>query len=404
MLVFESTSAAESLRDALPPGLTDVDNGRELLGTLITSIISLTVFSFSMVMVVLNGAAARLTPRVLPRLISDIRNRVILGIYLGSVLYYLVMITTLKADDPEALPTLGLLLALLFGMLCLAMFVVFIRSVSQSIQVDWVLSELYDGALENLARRKKRLDAVDGGAPDDADWWCIYANRAGYLREVNERPLGELLREHDLVAVIQVDPGFFIIEGHPLIKLSAPLDEKLVDTVRDCFDFHNDEFANANISYGMRQISEIAVKAISPAINDPGMAARAINLLGVLLLRLSGVAPIDVGGFDQNRPRLFYPQLKMQRLLELVLGPIRNYGRGDPLILTSLLQCLKNALHGKPDAEQLEALVEEIEAVRESADLNIENQRDRLAVNHAIERINQQRRDIRRVPLLSQHQ
>jgi uncharacterized membrane protein len=66
VLAFETSSTALSLRDKLPSGLTDPDNGREILGTLITSIVSLTVFSFSMVMVVFNGATARLTPRVLP--------------------------------------------------------------------------------------------------------------------------------------------------------------------------------------------------------------------------------------------------------------------------------------------------------------------------------------------------
>lgn len=81
VLAFETTPTALALRDKLPSGLQDPDNGREILGTLITSIVSLTVFSFSMVMVVLNGAAARLTPRVLPGLLSDMRNRVVLGIY-----------------------------------------------------------------------------------------------------------------------------------------------------------------------------------------------------------------------------------------------------------------------------------------------------------------------------------
>lgn len=400
ILTLETRPVTSALRDILPKGLSDPDNARELLGTLVTSIISLTVFSFSMVMVVLNGAAARLTPRVLPGLISDRRNRVILGIYLGSVLYYLMLISTLDQDDPASLPTLGLLLGLIFGMLCLALFVVFIRSVSQSIQVDWVLGQLYNGALENLRQRKKRLEGI-ARAPDASDWWCIAADRPGYLRDVNEQRLGELLRRGDLIAVIQAEPGFFMIEGHPLIRLSAPVDDQTVAKILDCFDFHNDEFASANLSYGMRQISEIAVKAISPAINDPGTAIRAINLLGVLLLRLNGVPPIDVGCFDQGRPRLYYPQMAMQRILEWVMAPIRNYGSGDPHVLAALLQSMKNALHGDPSADQLEALTEEIHAVRNSADAHVESRRDRQALNTVLERLNRQRHDMQPVPLLS---
>lgn len=387
VLAFETTSLAERLRDDLPAGLTEADNAREILGTLITAIISLTVFSFSMVMVVLNGAAARLSPRVLPGLISDRRNQSILGFYLGSILYYLLMIGTIDKNDTATIPTLGLVLTLLSGIGCMALFVLFIRSVSQSIQVDWVIGQLYEGASKNLEARKKRMaDVAD--IPDAVDWWCLPASRPGYLRDVNERRLCHVLRKRDLIGVVQVEPGFFLIEGHPLLKLSAPLSDKDAKEVQDCFDFRNSEFAGGNVSYGMRQISEIAIKAISPSINDPGTTIRAVNLIGVLLKRLGGVPPFDIGCFDEGRPRLFYPQLGMQRLLEMVIAPIRVYGSHDPMVLITLMQCMKNALHDSPSDEQLKALHDELRALREEADAKIENRRDRAAVNDQIERLN----------------
>ncbi len=386
VLSFETTSAATSLREKLPSGLTDPDNGREILGTLITSIVSLTVFSFSMVMVVLNGAAARLTPRVLPGLISDTRNRVILGIYLGSLLYYLLLISTINKNEPASIPSIGLLLALLLGIVSLAMFVVFIRSVSQSIQVDWILNQLFTGASANLEKRKRRIANVPG-VPNDNDWWCLPAVRPGYLREVNEKRLGELLRKRNLQAVIQVEPGFFLVQGHPLIRSSEPLSEEDQQRAIDCFDFHNNEFADANISYGMRQMAEIAVKAVSPATNDPGTAMRAVNLISVLLQRLGGVPPFDVGCVDQGQPRLFYPQLAMARMLEIVISPIRVYASHDPLVIITLLQCMKNALHDSPTEEQIQAIHDEIQALRDQADAKVENWRDRHAVNDALERL-----------------
>ncbi|WP_150305568.1 DUF2254 domain-containing protein [Pseudomonas saliphila] len=385
ILSFETTSAVLPLRDSLPSGLTDPENGRVILGTLITSIVSLTVFSFSMVMVVLNGAASRLTPRVLPGLVSDTRNRVILGIYLGSILYYLILISTINTNDPSKLPSVGLLLAVLMGMVCLAMFVVFIRSVSQSIQVDWILSQLFTGADGNLEKRKRRLTKVSG-VPDDNDWWCLPAARPGYLREVNERCLGGLLSKRNLQAVIKVEPGFFLVQGHPLISFSEPLNEEDQAVARDCFDFHDNEFADDNLFYGMRQMAEIAVKAISPAVNDPGTAIRAINLISVLLQRLGGVPPFDVGCFDQNQPRLFYPQLAMHRMLEMVIAPIRVYASHDPLVMITLVQCMKNALHDSPSDEQITAIHDEIQALRDQADAKVENWRDRHAVNDALER------------------
>ncbi|MCQ4258159.1 DUF2254 domain-containing protein [Stutzerimonas stutzeri] len=385
VLLFEASSLASSIRELLPLGLTDPDNGREILGTLLTSIVSLMVFSFSMVMVVLNGAADRLTPRVLPGLISDTRNRVILGIYLGSALYYLLLISTITNKEPSSVPAIGLLLALVMGVASLALFVMFIRSVSQSIQVDWILRQLSKGAHANLEKRKNRL-ALVASVPDDDDWWCLPTMRAGYLREVNERQLGELLSKRNLFAVIQVEPGFFLVQGHPLIRFSEPLNEKDQALASDCFDFHSAELASSNVSYGMRQMTEIAVKAISPAVNDPGTAIRAINLISVLLQRIGGVPAFDVGCFE-GQPRLFYPQLAMSQILELVIAPIRVYGSHDPLVMITLFQCMKNALHDSPSEEQIRAIHEEASALRDQADAQIKSWRDRQAVNDALERL-----------------
>ncbi|EPL63469.1 DUF2254 domain-containing protein [Stutzerimonas stutzeri] len=387
VLLFETTDLAHAWRNMLPPGLAEADNAREILGTLITSIISLTVFSFSMVMVVLNGAASRLSPRVLPGLISDRRNQLILGNYLGCILFFLLMIAFINKNEPDSLPAFGVLLAVLMGLGCMALFVVFIRSISQSIQVDWIVGQLYRSACHNLAQRCERLGSITA-APDDRDWYCIEAVTPGYLREVNEQRLRELLGPDDLQAVLQVEPGFFLVEGHPLLKVSAELDARRTRQVLDCFDFHDEEFAGANVFYAMRQMTEIAVKAISPSINDPGTAIRVLNLHGVLLGRLGGVPPLDVGCIDNGKPRLFYPQLSPQRRLTLILDPIRTYGSNDPAIVMALMQCLKTALHGQASSDQLEAYVDELAALRDAADTDLRNDRDRRAVNDLLERIN----------------
>lgn len=194
--------------------------------------------------------------------------------------------------------------------------------------MDWIVGQLYRSACHNLAQRCERLGSITA-APDDRDWYCIEAVTPGYLREANEQRLRELLGPDDLQAVLQVEPGFFLVEGHPLLKVSAGLDARRTRQILDCFDFHDEEFAGANVFYGMRQMTEIAVKTISPSINDPGTAIRVLNLHGVLLGRLGGVPPLDVGCIDNGKPRLFYPQLSPQRRLTLILDPIRTYGSND---------------------------------------------------------------------------
>lgn len=390
-IALDSSTLAGLLRAVMPSGLTSAENARSILSTLIAGVISLVVFSFSMVMVVLNNAASRLTPRVLPRLISDTGNRVILGIYLGTILYLLMLISLLDQERPTQVPVLGVLLSLVFGMACMALFVVFIRSISQSIQVDWVVGDLYRNASQSLNQLQFRLKAYEG-TPDDTDWFCLETRHPGYLRNVNEAQLGKLLGARDLLARLQVEPGFFLHIGHPLIKLSAPVSESYADKVLDCFDFHDDERADDQYSYGLRQMSEVAVKAISPSINDPGTAVRTANLIAVVLDRLAGMPPVDLGCFDDGRPRLYYRQLDLKQLLFATITPLRTYGRHDPQVVIAVFQCLKQLLHRDPSAEQLKAAWTELMALRHDADQNIENPWDRRAINEQIERINPLRR------------
>ncbi len=387
--LIEGTELARELRANLPAGMTDPSNAREILGTLITGIISLAVFSFSMVMVVLNGAATRLSPRVLPGLISDTRNRVILGVYLGSVLFFLLQIGLLHRVDTDSEPSLGIVIALMTGVLCMVLFVLFIHSVSQSIQVEWVVNQLYKAAAHELHKRRELLASTGAAFPDDHDWPVLRMPARGYLRSVNEQALGELLCRRKLVMTVQVEPGFFLVEGHPLLRISDRLSEEDERWVLDCFDFSEQEFASANAAYGLRQMSEIAVKAISPAVNDPGTAMRTINLIGVLLGGLMGLPAHNVGCFDGGRPRLFYRELAMPRLLFAVVSPIRTYGSSDPQILLALLRALRNALRcSEPLPEQLRAVWDEVMAIREAGDARLVNTLDRRTVNQEFERLN----------------
>ncbi len=114
----------------------NAENARLILGTLVGGIISLMVFSFSMVMVVLNSAASSLSPRVIPGLISSRSHQLVLGVYLGTIIGSLMLISTIQEGDDINVPSLGVFLALFLGVICLCLFIYFIRSISLSIQVD----------------------------------------------------------------------------------------------------------------------------------------------------------------------------------------------------------------------------------------------------------------------------
>ncbi len=129
------------------------DTARTILGTLIAGFISILVFSFSMVMILLNQAAANFSPRLLPGLVSNKKHQIILGIYLGSLFFCLLALMLIQSDGSEVTtPGTMILMAILMMASSLTAFIYFIHSISQTIQVDHILHRIYTDAANQFKR------------------------------------------------------------------------------------------------------------------------------------------------------------------------------------------------------------------------------------------------------------
>ncbi|MDH0185641.1 DUF2254 domain-containing protein [Stutzerimonas stutzeri] len=367
----------------------NADNARLILGTLVGGIISLMVFSFSMVMVVLNSAASSLSPRVIPALISSRSHQVVLGVYLGTIINSLMLISTIQEGDDINVPSLGIFLALGLAVICLCLFVYFIRSISLSIQVDFILNRVYKQTLAQLRTRRRQLQDSHGPAwPDDAQWSVVRARRSGYFKALNVTAAHDVLDEHDARMTVQVHYGFFVMPGHPLMRIDRELDDDCTNRLLDCFDFYVEEYAHRHFFFGFKQIVEIAVRALSPGINDPGTAIKAIDMLSVLLAERMEMPDHEVA-HAQDRPRIFIRELNLHQLLQMTFGPQRRYGADDLQVLQALLQACKNLLYAAKDADTERVLLRHAQAVVDQAAISLSGALDRQAMVEAVRSLNQ---------------
>ncbi|MDH0689824.1 DUF2254 domain-containing protein [Stutzerimonas stutzeri] len=367
----------------------NADNARLILGTLVAGIISLMVFSFSMVMVVLNSAASSLSPRVIPALISSRSHQVVLGVYLGTIINSLMLISTIQEGDDINVPSLGIFLALGLAVICLCLFVYFIRSISLSIQVDFILNRVYKQTLAQLRTRRRQLQDSHGPAwPDDAQWSVVRARRSGYFKALNVTAAHDVLDDHDARMTVQVHYGFFVMPGHPLMRIERELDDDCTNRLLDCFDFYVEEYAHRHFFFGFKQIVEIAVRALSPGINDPGTAIKAIDMLSVLLAERMEMPDHEVA-HAQDRPRIFIRELNLHQLLQMTFGPQRRYGADDLQVLQALLQACKNLLYAAKDADTERVLLRHAQAVADQAAISLSGALDRQAMVEAVRSLNQ---------------
>lgn len=394
MMYVEYSPPAMALKEKISFLLVaDEDTAKAVLTTLVASLISLTVFSFSMVMVVLNTAASNLSPRVLPGLVSQKSHQVVLGFYLGSIIYCLILVINVQKDEQSyQTPTLGVLLAMIFGIMCMALFVYFIDSISNTIQVDKIMNGIFHQTRTRLREARKEIKEKKVPMPEVNDWTYIKADQPGFFKDVAYGPLNDLLKNHDLKVYVRVTKGFFAVKGFPLLSVSRDIsnEPELEEEILSHFTFFVEEYVKDHHSYGFRQISEIGVKALSPGINDPGTAIRAIDLLSILFIEKIGLP--DYNYYCQENSdddiRLFYREHSFEQLLFEMLTPLRQYGCSDTLLMLNLIEACKNMLFAPElDTHTRKAIARFILSIKEDAEEHISNTLDQQQIEAALENL-----------------
>ncbi|MCC9168255.1 DUF2254 domain-containing protein [Pontibacter harenae] len=406
MIYLETQGISESLKENLPfLIITNGETAQTVLSSITTGIISLMVFSFTMVMLMLNQAGSNFSPRVIPGLITHKSNQKIMGLYLGTLVYTLVVMVNIRSDSYyESLPGLAVFLAMAFTILSLSFFLYFIHSISQSIQIGNILESIHNvtrSNLEKLVKSDKKL--AEPSVFKDADWQDLVSPRSGYVQSIHGEAVAELCQKQQVILDFLQPQGSFIVKGTPFARINRPLEDKkkFSDELLDNVNFNNSELADVNYLHGFKQITESAVKALSPGINDPGTAVKAIDYLTDLFAIRMQLTDSNLLEDKEGVVRVRFSQETFDYLYLLCFGSIRQYGKGDTLVVLRMLYAFKNLLHlTKDHPNRLGALVEEAKMLLYDAAEQISNPGDRKKINKDLQEINQNKMLRNPLPLL----
>ncbi|MEZ5059804.1 MAG: DUF2254 domain-containing protein [Saprospiraceae bacterium] len=386
VLVAEQYGATSFLQETIDFLVTyDIDTARTIMSVLIGSIISLTVFSFSMVMILLSQASSLLSPRLLPGLISNKSHQIVLGVYLGTTLYCLLILININNPDNEStLPGFAILLAIILGLICMALFVYFIHSISTAIQASNVLNKIFNDTKRDLQELfDESNDEPDPGQinPDSQKLKHeVMARQTGYLQEISTQSLLDIAIENDLTIKMEVTRGMFVIENVPIALCSKKLDEEVLEDLQSCFTFSNRELVRENYVLGFKQITEIAVKAMSPGINDPGTALIAIDYLTELFAERMKVSDQEIIKDEEGNVRIYFNTVSFKDLFYNVFASLRIYTKHDVVIVQKLIMMLRFLQYQKANANYSEVLKTELETLLEDANESISNSRDKKII------------------------
>ncbi|MGB5943518.1 MAG: DUF2254 domain-containing protein [Leeuwenhoekiella sp.] len=374
--------------------INDANTARTLLSTFIGGIISLMVFSFSMVMILLNQAASNYSPRILPGLISNKKHQLVLGFYIATLIYCIMILLSVKpTNDKTQLPGFAVLIGIILSMHVLVFFIYFIHSISEAIQINNIIEQIY---LESKNRLSKLIDHTDadksnGQFPDTEKWQTYSIDQTGYLQTFLIDTLMSICDSQQCKVQIIVAKGMFLLQGVPVIKVSKELDEDSVDAVMHCFRFSQSEIVSQNYILGFKQLTEIGLKAMSPGINDPGTAITCLDYLTELFaLRLCK----QDESFIKNAEGEEIIKLRTINFSEVfyhTLAAFREYCRHDMHMMQKMLMAINNLQFAKSVISGSdEILIEQANLILTDAKKSITNRTDLKNLFRFAERIRKQ--------------
>lgn len=326
---------------------------RSLLSTVAGSTITVAGVVFSITLAAVTYASGQYGPRLLTYFIRDKGNQVTLGVFIGTFLYCLVVLRTIRsaeeasADSAGAVreafvPHLAMFGALALAITSIGVLIYFVHHVTDGIHINNVIARVGRGLLADVAEqgRKNAETEVRRADHDSAEWAVIPSSRTGYVEAIDEHSLVEFAKDHDLVLSVVVMAGDFVHRDRPLLRADA-IDEKDLAASVELFSISRKRSALQDLRFPINELVELAARALSPGINDPFTAIACMDWLGAALIDLSAMPEQSAAVADEvGRVRLIMPRLDYADYVEAAIGRLRPYAAQDANAAAHLLKTL----------------------------------------------------------------
>jgi uncharacterized membrane protein len=339
----------------LPPWIYTggADGARALLSTIAGSMITVAGVGFSITIVALVLASTQFGPRLLTLFLRDRTSQVTLGIFVATFVYCVLVLRTIRGPDELGgafVPQVAMTVAIGLTLLSVGVLVYFFHHVAVNIQAPTVVATV----AHDLDRAIDRLVHPSAGAagpaptaadvPDAVHDGRVSAVRDGYIQVIDDAALFDLAVRYDLTIRVLTRPGLFVVAANPILAFRpepATGDVELRAALRDTVIVGDTRTSEDDIEFSVRQLVEVALRALSPAINDPFTAMAAIDWLGAALTRLAAHDwPARYRYDAAGSLRIVAEVPTFGGITHTIFSRIRHYGGSSPVVLNRLLEAV----------------------------------------------------------------
>ena len=375
----------------------NADPARQILTTLAAAVITVVGVVFSITIVTLTLASTQFGPRMLRNFIRDPGTQVTLGTFVAAFVYTTLVLISIGPGSAGFVPHLSVATSVGLVTLSMAILIYLIHHIATSIQLPQVIA--------SIARDLSR--AIDAESGDEHRYpesgppvsellarmresgGTVPAPASGYLQFIRHETLIGLAAEKGAVIRLMHRPGHFLVSGHPMATVWPPDAAPAVSqALRRAHVTGPNRTLAQDLAFAVDQLVEIAIRALSPAVNDTFTALTCIDWLGASLCRVTRRwRPLRVHRDSHGYVRLITAQVSWERLVERAFEKIRQAGRGMPAVLIRQLDALARIIDETNLPEQRRVVLEQAEMIHRASEESVAEARDRGDVRRAYDEV-----------------
>jgi uncharacterized membrane protein len=405
-LAFGSLALDEALDRKTLRGLIWVYTGgpqgaRGVLAAIAGSTITVAGVVFSITMVVLSLTAQQFGPRLLRNFMKNQSTQIVLGTFVATFLYSLLVLRAVRGSDfDEFVPHVSVTIAVALSVASIGLLIFFIHHVSMSIQVDSVIAAAHAevrATIDRLFPTEMGDEPPDGRTrgPQDAAACCtgpssaVRAPITGYLQAIDVNSIVHLASQAQIVVAIHAAAGDYVLEGQSVAEFwsSSPPDDDLSGRLAQVFVIGQSRTTRQDSRYAVRQLVEVALRALSPGINDPFTAVSCLDRLGGSLSVLAQrPVPLAYRYDDEGHLRAIAEPDSFEALARAAFVEIRYFGRNNVTVMRHLIESLGRIAGHAQRPPDLDFLRRFLESVKKEAIAALQQDDDQEAIVSAYNR------------------
>nr|WP_321403939.1 DUF2254 domain-containing protein [uncultured Desulfobacter sp.] len=352
----------------------DPSGARSVLSTIAGSMITVAGVTFSITVVVLTLASSQFGPRLLRNFMEDKHTQYVLGIFSATFLYCLILLRSVhSAGDKSFIPVLGVNLSIIIAVINVFVLIYFIHHIAVSIKAEYVIKRIYTNLQEHIDRIFDNDPATEKWIYDEKAFEKIQdsehqyetslkVGRTGYVQAIDYDRLTKLAKDEKFQIVLELKAGDFVTASTVLMVLYSRSQMKLESDLKfellGSFIVGAQRTPEQDVEFEFRQLSEIAVRSLSPGINDPFTAASCVDYLGAALCMLSQRGfPSSVCCDPEGNVRIYRCTASFKDIIDTAFNQIRQYAKDSAVVTMRIMEAYISIAQATGDHDIIKELI-----------------------------------------------